>query len=220
MSEERVGCIGMLLKLIGIELPDSQGAGAGADELPYRQRDDFLSAAELSFCKVLQQAVGTTYVVCPKVSLNDLFYVARPHENKGARNRINRKHVDFVLCDPQTMTPLCAVELDDRSHSRKDRIERDEFVDRVFQAAELPLLHVPAARSYVIQDLQAQISAAVETHKASASPPPLPAEGSEPLCPKCGVELVRRTARKGANKGKEFLGCPNYPKCRHVQDVG
>lgn len=220
MAEKRTGCLGALLEWVGITLPSSAPSGSPSDQLPYRLRDDFLSAAELSFCRVLQQAVGSSLVVCPKVSLNDLFYVARPHENKGAVNRINRKHVDFVLCDPRTMTPRCAVELDDRSHSRKDRIDRDQFLDQVFEAAELPLLRIPAARAYVKEIVQNQINDVVGNQKHSQGCAMLPAERTQPICPKCGVELVRRTARKSPNKGKEFWGCPNYPKCRIVQDVG
>jgi len=35
-------------------------------------------------------------------------------------------------------------------------------------------------------------------------------------CPKCGSELVLRTAKKGANAGNQFYGCSNYPKCRYT----
>lgn len=35
-------------------------------------------------------------------------------------------------------------------------------------------------------------------------------------CPKCGSELVARVAKKGANAGKEFLGCSAFPKCRYA----
>lgn len=35
-------------------------------------------------------------------------------------------------------------------------------------------------------------------------------------CPKCGSEMVRRTAKQGANAGKSFWGCANYPHCRGV----
>jgi ssDNA-binding Zn-finger/Zn-ribbon topoisomerase 1 len=30
------------------------------------------------------------------------------------------------------------------------------------------------------------------------------------ICPKCGVELIRRMS----NQGEEFLGCPRFPQCR------
>ena len=38
-----------------------------------------------------------------------------------------------------------------------------------------------------------------------------------PICPKCGAQLVLRTAKKGMNAGQQFYGCSNYPKCRYVR---
>lgn len=35
-----------------------------------------------------------------------------------------------------------------------------------------------------------------------------------PSCPVCGREMVSRTAKKGRNVGKQFWGCPAFPKCR------
>lgn len=35
-------------------------------------------------------------------------------------------------------------------------------------------------------------------------------------CPKCGSEMVLRTTKSGANAGKQFCGCSQYPKCRTV----
>ena len=55
------------------------------------------------------------------------------------------------------MRPLVGMELDDRSHQRADRKERDEFVNEVFKAAGLPLLHVPARRGYVVNELAVQV---------------------------------------------------------------
>jgi len=37
------------------------------------------------------------------------------------------------------------------------------------------------------------------------------------VCPKCGTELVLRTAQKGPNPGQKFWGCSNYPKCRFTK---
>lgn len=39
------------------------------------------------------------------------------------------------------------------------------------------------------------------------------------VCPRCGGELILRTAKKGDNAGNKFYGCSNYPKCRYVRDV-
>jgi len=45
-------------------------------------------------------------------------------------NKIKAKHIDFALADRDTNIILL-IELDDSTHARADRIERDEFVDAV-----------------------------------------------------------------------------------------
>lgn len=40
--------------------------------------------------------------------------------------------------------------------------------------------------------------------------------GAFPLCPRCNNAMVKRTAKQGANAGKEFWGCSQYPKCKSV----
>ncbi len=39
------------------------------------------------------------------------------------------------------------------------------------------------------------------------------------ICPKCGSELVLRTARNGANAGQKFYGCSAFPKCRYILNI-
>lgn len=39
------------------------------------------------------------------------------------------------------------------------------------------------------------------------------------LCPKCGAPMILRTASKGANQGKQFYGCSNFPKCREIVNL-
>jgi len=36
-------------------------------------------------------------------------------------------------------------------------------------------------------------------------------------CPKCGGELLLRTASKGANVGNQFYGCSRFPKCHYTR---
>lgn len=163
MSQSNSGCLGILFapffkrrEPVAEPLSDDEiNAFISAESLPYEKRDDFLSAAEISFFHVLKTVLTTDHYLITKVNLADLFYVKRPHENKGARGRISQKHVDYVVCDAKTMEPLVGIELDDRSHEREDRKKRDAFVDRVFEAAGLPILHVPAAKGYLPNDIRA-----------------------------------------------------------------
>lgn len=43
--------------------------------------------------------------------------------------------------------------------------------------------------------------------------------GSTTVCPRCGSNLVERTARNGPKSGSQFLGCENYPRCRFTKNA-
>lgn len=40
---------------------------------------------------------------------------------------------------------------------------------------------------------------------------------STPACPKCGVDMVLRTARRGASAGQRFWGCARFPRCQETR---
>lgn len=209
--KERQGCLTAILSLFGIHL-----AGPARDnQLPYRQRDDFLSAAELSFYRVLTQTIGKQAVVLCKVNLADIFFVTQTKDSQSHRNKIDRKHVDFLLCDPTTMRPGLGIELDDSSHGRRDRQQRDELVDRVFKAAGLPLLRIPAQVGFNPTDLLSKVLPHLQA--VAAKPVTAQTAGDDPpTCPKCRVPMLLRTASKGTQVGQQFYGCRNYPKCSEI----
>ena len=219
-TDQNQGCLGFFFRLFaGCAPPATQAS------FPYRVRDDFLSASELSFYHVLLTALNGRAVICPKVGLSDILFVTRPHENRSAYNRIAQKHVDYLVCDPRTLKPLIGVELDDASHARSDRQARDKFVERAFVAAHLPLLRIPAQRSYSLQELSSQLKPYLEPNPLSSLSEPVGTSphttqtGLAPLCPKCDVPMVLRTAKQGERSGEQFYGCPNYPKCRQTRST-
>jgi very-short-patch-repair endonuclease len=129
-----------------------------ADSLPYAKRPSLLTAAERSFYGVLCQALDHRYSIFAKVRLGDLLEISWGTQKfRSYLNRINCKHVDFVLCDSTSFTPLLVIELDDSSHEREDRQERDAFVDAALDAAGLPILHVSVQHAYASADLRVQI---------------------------------------------------------------
>jgi restriction system protein len=40
---------------------------------------------------------------------------------------------------------------------------------------------------------------------------------STTVCPKCGADLVLRTAKSGRNAGSRFYGCAAFPVCRYIR---
>jgi hypothetical protein len=159
-------------------------------------------------------------LVCPKVSLGDLFF-AKSNDSSNFRtytNKIDRKHVDFLLCDPKTVRPILGIELDDKSHQRSDRRERDEFVENVFKAARLPLARIPVKQSYPVTQLNSLLQQYVG-EKALTNTDTLAVasqSNSAPVCPKCGNEMILRTAKNGVIQGEKFWGCSKYPSCRGI----
>jgi hypothetical protein len=189
-------------------------------EYTYALRDDFLSRAEQSFFHVLRDAVASEYLIFPKVGLADLVYPPRQDGQFGAWQRINRKHVDFVLCDPRTLRPRAALELDDRSHRRPDRLERDAFVEQVFADAALPLIRVPAQRTYHRQTIATLVTGAIAQQQAAVAAEPVAVAAADfKTCDRCGGEMKVRTAAQGTHRGERFWGCTNYPKCRNIAKI-
>lgn len=40
-----------------------------------------------------------------------------------------------------------------------------------------------------------------------------------PTCVKCNIKLIKRSVKSGANAGREFWGCINYPKCKITMSI-
>lgn len=186
-------------------------------EYPYHLVDEFASPAELNFFFNLKFVVGDSAQIFSKVKLSDLFYAKAGDygKNRSYTNRIDRKHVDFLLCDPKTLKPILGIELDDKSHQRADRQERDDFVNHVFEAAKLPLMHISVQRGYSQSELKSKISAYLSGIQINHGQPEQVQESS-PRCPKCGSDMVLRTAKRGDNQGGKFWGCSKYPECRGI----
>ena len=205
-SSNKSGCLDLFLQIFGIAPSTPR-----ATTFPFRLRDDFLSPAEISFYHVLLSTSGDKFTVCPKVNLSDIFFVSRPDQNQAARNRISRKHVDFLLCESGSMRPRLGIELDDASHAWEHRQTRDALVQQVFAAAGLPLLRFPVQRAYNRFEVASRLS---PFFAGGPAPPPLPDlqdVTTTPICPKCGIPLTIRSSNRG-----KFYGCPNYPKCRET----
>ncbi|MFZ5555286.1 MAG: restriction endonuclease [Pseudomonadota bacterium] len=47
-----------------------------------------------------------------------------------------------------------------------------------------------------------------------ARPEPVASAQETPSCPRCGSEMVQRTAKTGKNAGQAFWGCSGFPTCR------
>ncbi|MEN9582490.1 MAG: hypothetical protein RL641_444 [Candidatus Parcubacteria bacterium] len=109
----------------------------------YKRKDFFMSRAEHECFDALVLAIGDTYHVFPQVHLPTIIDSKVVGQNWNAAFRhVSQKSVDFVLCDKAYIAAKLAIELDDKTHQRQDRIERDGEIERILKATGLPLLRL------------------------------------------------------------------------------
>jgi hypothetical protein len=83
--------------------------------------------------------------------------------------RVAQKHLDFVLYDNDTTEIVLAVELDDRSHARRERRLRDAFLDEVLAGCKVRFLRVRAQAFYSYPELRARLDALLVTERSEAA---------------------------------------------------
>jgi hypothetical protein len=116
---------------------------------PYERRGVMLGPAEINFFRTLQSAVREDWVILSMVRLTDVIKVRpKTRQHQIWQSRIFGKHIDFVICDWETMEVKLAIELEDFSQRRPDRRARDRFVNTALTAAGLPLLRVKLEDKY------------------------------------------------------------------------
>lgn len=140
----------------------SSNSGSKPDNvvIRYNSVDSILTQGELAFYEVLEKQVGGRATIFSKVRIADILK-ADPSLDKSQKHRlflkISQKHFDFILCEKSSLRPLCVLELNDKSHKRKDRTERDKFIEQACSSAGLPLYFVTAKLVYEASEIEVLI---------------------------------------------------------------
>lgn len=148
----------IIVVVVTIVIPSRKKAdksgGKAEFEYAYTRKQFIMTKAENEFYGVLQQVVGTNYLIIPQAHL-DLFL--NHHVNgqnwKGALSKIQRKSVDFLICSRGYCSPLVAIELDGTSHTEDERMARDDFVDSICKNAGMPIVHILSNGHYDSNEL-------------------------------------------------------------------
>lgn len=90
--------------------------------------------------------------VCPKVRLLDLVEPRRGEGYMSLLGKIQSKHVDFVIAD-RDMHVKAILELDDNSHDRPDRQERDNFVNEVLTSVGYKVIRTRGVTEETLKDI-------------------------------------------------------------------
>ena len=188
------------------------------DYQAYEKKALLTNDEALFFKKLLTLDVirNGTYLLNIKPTLKDLLNIlidkeVAPEKYEPTFKRINGKHFDFLLINPEDYMPVLAIELDGWNHepicqesdnpraiSAKEKTAKsDKFKNTTCRIAELSLFR------FKNRDTTEQIEMAIQL---------LLTENSDKQYPKCkaGFQLPRRH-----NKTSElFKSCSNWEVCR------
>jgi very-short-patch-repair endonuclease len=120
------------------------------------KKKNILSRGEMAFYRTLKAAVGVHYDIYAQIPVWALVQSASANrkEDLAFTNQINQKRVDFVLVNSTSLETETVIELDDRSHERDARKERDSFLDAVLARAGIPIIRIAAAATYNEEELR------------------------------------------------------------------
>ena len=118
--------------------------------------------------KLLERKYGEQYYVFAQVRVVDVLqpnvkrYFTWTKEYKALFWQVSQWHFDYVLCDKNDFSVLCALELDDLSHDRSDRIRRDRILNAVCKDAGLQLERMRLAQ--ISHSTSASIASKTQCH--------------------------------------------------------
>ncbi len=91
---------------------------------------------------------------------------------------------------------------------------------RFIQSFTQPIFDAQQVRDLVLELRAGRMAPTRATHVAHVQRlKERHAPDAERKCPACGSAMVLRTAKSGAQPGKQFWGCSTYPKCRVMQTM-
>ena len=113
---------------------------------PYKKRKSMLTDSENYFYHLLQRLVPSGCIIIPQPPVIGCFETKVA--DRGALNKIISKRFDFAIAVQEqspdypyfTLVTVAVIELDDKSHNREDRVKRDDFINKLCESHQLPLL--------------------------------------------------------------------------------
>lgn len=116
----------------------------------FYKKEYLLTQNELKFYKTLKQ-------ITDKMELT-LFCQVPVYELINAKsykafNKIRNKTIDFVITEKNCRIKCC-IELDDSTHNQTKRIERDNFINEIFEETETKLIRFKVHNNYNIEEIE------------------------------------------------------------------
>ena len=125
----------------------------------YYAKSYVMTSRENECFKILNEVFSSKWFVIPQVHLSALLdYRVKGQNWNAAFRHINGKSVDFVLIGKESFKVICAIEIDDSTHNKPERKERDVEIERIFNQARIPLARISKFESMTKPELAKAIT--------------------------------------------------------------
>lgn len=120
----------------------------------YRKKDYILTKTELIFYKKLLLLTSQyNYILLTQIPLYSIIETKNTIYKQTAFNKIKSKSIDFVIAT-YNLKPILCIELDDYTHNYKKRIERDVFINNLFNDINIKLLRIKVQQNYNLEEIK------------------------------------------------------------------
>lgn len=136
----------LLLALIVITLLAKlvpQKKASEYDLSKYYRKDSILTPVEKWMYNIIKETISEEYIIAPKVGMKDFVGVKSGNDYIKHFGHITQKHIDFLVCNKENLSPILGIEIDDLSHQKNNRKKRDQDNDQIYNAIGLKIIHIP-----------------------------------------------------------------------------
>lgn len=140
--------LGLLVKLL-----NNKNLNNTDNNIKYLIKQNPMTETEIKFIKELKKITDiNNLIILPQVQLQSIFHTIN-NKDITSFNKIKSKSIDFAIVDNNYNYKLF-IELDDYTHNRKNRIQRDQFINELFKTYNLKLKRIKVQNNYNIEDLK------------------------------------------------------------------
>lgn len=143
-----------VLVVIGILKRIKTKEPATSSDLPFYGKKPLTEPEQTLYFRI-REAVPEC-IVLAQVALPALVGIKSGNNYRAAFNQIAAKYVDFVVCLPD-FTIIAAIELDDKSHTRPDRVRADTTKNTALRLAGHPILRFKVHSMPTVEELRTAI---------------------------------------------------------------
>lgn len=109
----------------------------------YYLKNSIVTPVERWMYNVIEKELPNEYIITPKVGIKDFIGVKKGNNYMKCFGHIAQKHIDFLVCKKEDLSPVLGIEIDDTSHEKQNRKNRDQENDEIYKTIGLKIVHIP-----------------------------------------------------------------------------